>query len=74
MNLKTVLIYVYLCMFIYLFQIHSIYVYTYAYVNMLVIRSTAPPPVNLMFLGEHAFFNCVTETQENGLTSAEMDM
>lgn len=72
MNLKTVLIYVYLCMFIYLFQIHSIYVY--AYVNMLVIRSTAPPPVNLMFLGEHAFFNCVTETQENGLTSAEMDM
>lgn len=36
---------------------YSIHVYTYANVYILVIRrGTAPPPINLMFLGEHAFF------------------
>lgn len=76
MNIKVVLIYVYLCMFIYLFQMYSIHVYTYANVYILVIRrGTAPPPINLMFLGEHALFNCVpTDSEANRLTSAGMDM
>lgn len=57
--------YIYAYFFVYLFQIYSIHVYTYAYVNMLVIRrSTAPPLINLMFLGEHAFFNCVPGDSE----------
>lgn len=45
-------------MHVYLFiQNLFIHVYTHAYVYILVIRKgTAPPLINLMFLGEHAFF------------------
>lgn len=54
-------------LFIYLFQIYSICVYTYAYVNMLAIRRhTAPPLVNLMFLGECAFLTVFQHSGEWG--------
>lgn len=50
--------------------------YTYAYVYILVIRrGTAPPLINLMFLGERASFNCIpTDSEGNGLTSAGVHM
>lgn len=56
--------------------IYSIHVYTYAYVYMVVIRRrTVPPLINLMFLGEHTFSNCIpADWEENEVTSAGMDM